>query len=121
MKTVIEAAYGKHDYDLNFIGAMVVGNDPDGLYHVFGKSGALTSPAVARQGVHAALEAGRSAPRVQDLNPYYTEVSRRILEEVPGIHIAFSRNGAFFDGEKVQTKDRGMNSDRFQFDSFIFK
>ena len=121
VKVIIEAAYGKRDYDLNFAGAMVVGSDPDGLYHLLGKNGALTSPATARPGVHAALEAGRGALRDHDLQALYSEVSRKILEEVPEIHLAFGRNGAFFDGDKVIIKTKGMNSDRFQFDSFLLR
>jgi len=118
VKTVIEAAYGKRDYDINFLGAMVVGSDPDGLYHVLGKSGALTSPAIARTGVHETLESARSLSGTMDLHPHYMNVSRKIFEEVPMIHISFHRNGALFDSEKIQTKDCGLNSERFVFDGF---
>ncbi len=121
VQTVVEAMYGKHDYDLNVHGASVVGSDPDGLYHLLGKTGALASPATARPGVSIAMERARSVPHGADLNPYYSEVARKIFEEVPEIHTAYYRGGTFFDASRVKAEDHGMNSDRFRFDGFVFK
>lgn len=121
IKTVLEAMYGKRDYDLNSHSAMVVGSDPDGLYHLLGKHGALASPAICRGRVQDGMEKARDARSSENLHDLYIDVSRAALQEVPEVHLAFIRNGAHFNIDRVQPIDRGQNSERFQFNNFVRK
>jgi hypothetical protein len=114
----IEAAYGRIDYDINIHGAMVVGNDPDGLYHLLGAKGSLHSPAIHRPAVCAALEHARTLLNVSEVDSAYQAVNRIILTEVPHIHLGFDRTGTYIRTDHVKALVSAINSDRFTFDIF---
>ena len=114
----IEAAYGRIDYDINIHGAMVVGSDPDGLYHLLGAKGSLHSPAIHRPAVCATLEHARTLLNAPDVDAAYQAVNRTILTEVPHIHLGFDRTGTYIRTDLVTTLVSAINSDRFTFDIF---
>jgi ABC-type transport system substrate-binding protein len=114
----LEAMYGRIDYDINAHTAMVVGGDPDGVYHLLGARGSLHSPAISRPGVTAAMEAGRSSTHPEEINKIYEGASRAILREVPEIHIGFLRAGTFVRNDRVKTDLTSINATRVQWNHY---
>ena len=79
--------------------------DPDGLYHILGKHGAVTSPMIQRAGVTAALEEGRQIIDVSKLPGQYQVVSRAVLREVPYIPLGYLYNRIAYNKKKLRIND----------------
>jgi hypothetical protein len=88
-KELISIFYKHHNVDALHANFSVASGDPDGIYHVLGKEGAISSPMIQRQGVMELLEEGRKIVRLEDLPAHYQKVSRAILTEVPYVHLGF--------------------------------
>ena len=110
--------YKTHDYDILLSQSGFGSIDPDGLYHLLGKYGAITTPAIGRKRVWEILEKGRSVLQPKELNKVYGELSQVILTEVPAIHLASSRPTYFFNSKRVRLEDKSINSPRFNFNAF---
>ena len=117
-KEFFEYYYGQHSYDLFIGGASVLGNDPDGIYHLLGQNGALHTRQIDRENVSALMESGRKLKRTADLDSHYKNVSRALFTEVPLIHLGFYRSDIFYKSNQVSHVDGANNSDRFSFDEF---
>jgi ABC-type transport system substrate-binding protein len=97
-KTMLDAneffsyVYNKFPYDLIFSGFSVVSGDPDGLYHCLGEHGAIQNPAAYRPRIGHLLENGRSILEHSELQKYYEKVTLSVLEEIPYVHLGFSRS-----------------------------
>jgi len=79
--------------------------DPDGLYHILGKNGAVTSPMIQRESVSGALESGRQIIDVSKLPAHYQVVSREVLKEVPYVHLGYLYNRLAYNKNKLKVDE----------------
>ncbi len=101
-KQVLEMIYTTHEADL-IVGTFSVYNgDPDGLYHLLGRHGAIFSTMMDRPGIADLLEAGRRVTDRNALPDHYEKVARAILTEVPYVHLGYNCRGVAFNSEKVR-------------------
>ena len=84
----------------------VASGDPDGIYHKLGKSGAIASPMTRNTPVASLLEEGRQITDKSKLDSFYQNVSRKILDEVPLVHMGFNKAVAIYRNDKVKAQDR---------------
>lgn len=89
-KTGLQMHYKTFDPDI-LIGAFSVANgDPDGIYHLLGKQGAISTPMILRKSVDHELEVGRAITDRSAMKHHYEKVAREILNEVPFVHVGFT-------------------------------
>ena len=100
----LNLAYKRTDYDLATRNFSVVGGDPDGIYHAMGKHGAIVAPVTKREKVEDLLERARLITDLSQLDTAYQEVSMAILEEVPYIHLGFSRSVVVINPNRVEIR-----------------
>lgn len=79
----------------------VASGDPDGIYHCLGKSGAIMSPMSYSERVSDLLEEGRKVVQQDQLDPFYQRVSHAILEDVPFVHLGYSKAVAIYRNDAV--------------------
>jgi ABC-type transport system substrate-binding protein len=100
-KTFLENVYKEFKPDI-LIGAFSIANgDPDGIYHRLGKNGAILSPMSFSSSVGDLLEEGRKIIDISKLDSHYKKVSEKILEDVPFVHLGFSKAVAIVRKDKV--------------------
>lgn len=80
----------------------VASGDPDGIYHCLGKSGAIMSPMSYSERVSNLLEEGRKVIKQDQLDPFYQGISRAILEDVPFVHLGYSKAVAIYRSDLVE-------------------
>jgi len=97
----INVIYKSHEPDVIVTAFGVASGDPDGVYHRLGKSGAIMSPMCFSERVSALLEEGRKLARQDQLDPFYQGVNRAILEEVPFVHLGYSKAVAIYRNDAV--------------------
>ncbi len=98
---ILRIIYKTHSADLLYGSFTVDNGDPDGLYHILGKDGAIHSPMMARPRVEALMGAGRSLLDAPELDPHYRKVSEAILEDVPYIHLGYSHETIAFNSDRI--------------------
>ena len=84
----------------------VASGDPDGIYHLLGKNGAITSPLVKNEVVANLLEEGRKIVDRNMIDPFYKKVSLALLDEAPIIHMGFNKAVAIYRNDKVKVDGR---------------
>lgn len=104
-----EMSYKTHEADLIFGTFSVYNGDPDGLYHVLGRKGAIFSPMTDREGISDLLEEGRAILERPRLAAHYAKVARAILNEVPYVHIGFSGRGVAYNIDKARVSESFVN------------
>jgi len=82
--------------------------DPDGLYHILGKNGAVTSPMIQREAVSGGLESGREITDIAKLSPHYQAVARDILKEVPYVHVGYLYNRLAYNKNVLKVNETLM-------------
>lgn len=97
----INVIYKSHEPDVIVTAFGVASGDPDGVYHRLGKAGAIMSPMCFSERVSTLLEEGRKLARQDQLDPFYQGVSRAILEEVPFVHLGYSKAVAIYRNDAV--------------------
>ncbi len=117
-KLVMSEVYaGKFKEDFTTYFLSVLSYDPDGIYHALGRHGAILNPYMANEKIFDLLEVGREITDRSKIDEHYKKVSRVFLEEVPFIHLGFSKNVLLFNKNKVKIgKDSFRNS--LDFSSF---
>ena len=98
---IMDEFYNGHRPDAMFLGASVHVSDPDGLYHLLGKSGAITSPMVYRKKVSDLLEKGRSLLTQEEISRHYPAVTEEILTSVPSVHIGFLSHNYLYRKDRL--------------------
>lgn len=93
--------YRNFSYDVLFGQFSILAADPDELYHVLGKNGAIQNPSSFNKDVGEMLELGRSLFDPKQVNEHYQNVSRKILEEAPYVHLGFSKAVVLYDQTKL--------------------
>jgi hypothetical protein len=99
---VFDEMYKKNSFDILAMGASVHTSDPDGIYHLLGRHGAITSQMIQREKVAEQLEKGRLLTDLAEISAHYENVNRTIIEEVPGVHLGFSSSNYVFNPKKVR-------------------
>lgn len=94
--------YLGHTQDVLLCGASVHVSDPDGMYHLLGKSGAITSPMIHTPRVVSQFETGRYLVDQGEIPKFYENVTRTILEEVPSVHIGFIAHGYLYRKDRLK-------------------
>ncbi|MBI4669797.1 MAG: hypothetical protein HY747_11580 [Elusimicrobia bacterium] len=105
----LEMIYKTHEPDLLFGGFSVYNGDPDGLYHILGKNGAIFSPMMDRDGIGNLLDAGREILDRSQLAPHYQKVARAILQEVPYVHLGYDYKTVAYNSDKVRIAESFIN------------
>jgi hypothetical protein len=92
--------------DIMPMGASVGDSDPDGLYHLLGRHGAIFSPILERGTVCDGMESGRQLLDIAQLPAHYEKVSREILKEVPYIHLGYLYTRVAYNTSKLQINEK---------------
>ncbi len=105
--------YKTYEADILHSGFSVASGDPDGIYHLLGKEGAISSPMIQRPVVMELLEEGRKLVRLEDLPAFYQKLSRAIFSEVPYIHIGFRIAQIAYRSDRVRLNEavKGRDDD----------
>lgn len=103
---IIDIIYKGEEADIIPGSFGVASGDPDGIYHKLGKSGAIASPMTANTPVAEMLEEGRRIIEKDKLDSFYKNVSRKILEEAPIVHLGFNKAIAVYRNDKIKTEER---------------
>lgn len=99
---ILEMLYKTSEADLVFGTFSVYNGDPDGLYHILGRNGAIFSPMMDREGISDLLESGREILDRSKMAPHYEKVARAILREVPYVHMGFSGRGVAYATDRAR-------------------
>lgn len=113
----IEQFYKKYEPDLILAAFSVMNGDPDGAYHCFGKTGAISSPMIHREKVCRLLEEGRHLLQENEVAEHYKKVTETILEEVPVVHFAYVQGDVWYRNHKVKYVSNPLKHGLF-FDQF---
>jgi hypothetical protein len=108
-KEWLAMVYKTFEPDIMPITGSVYDGDPDCLYHMLGRHGAIFSPMLERKSVADGLEAGRKITELEKLAPFYQEVARNILKEVPFIHLGFYYRGVAFNSDSLKVNATFIN------------
>lgn len=104
-KTGLQMHYKTFEPDM-MVGAFSVANgDPDGIYHLLGKQGAITTPMIHRENVNHLLEQGRSIIDRSEMVQHYENLAEVILQEVPFVHIGFTMGQVAYNNNRVAVAD----------------
>jgi len=104
-KDRLSMTYKTFKPDILLMGASVSDADPDGLYHLLGRNGAIFSPMWERPGVTEGMESGRQLLDPAELPKHYQDVSRKILEEVPYVHVGYLSRSIAYNSEKFKISE----------------
>ena len=98
---VVTGTLKKGDADIVVITGSVVGSDPDGIYHLLGRDGAITSPFYYREEVGNLLEEGRGILSRDAMVAHYSKVTRAFLKSVPFVHIGYTIGSTLYRTDRV--------------------
>ena len=111
---ILQVIYKTHDTDLLLASFSVANGDPDGLYHVLGKEGAIFTPMMERDGIAERMAEGRKILDRTKLPLHYEKVARLVLADVPFIHLGYSFRGIAYNSAKLQITDNFINRDDYR-------
>jgi len=118
LKSRFTMLYKTFEPDLIMGGFAVVNTDPDGLYHVLGKNGAIFSPMTYRKTIGNLLEEGRAITDITKLHSHYKEVSEAILREVPFVHLGYTYGAFAYREDRVSISDTIRTRNDYRFNIF---
>lgn len=105
-KELVKMYYKTSVPDIMTITASVSDGDPDGLYHLIGRHGAIFSPMTERKNVCDGMEYGRQLLNLSQLPLHYQKVSRSILEEVPYVHLGYFYRRMAYNADKLRVNEK---------------
>ncbi len=118
---ILDEIYKTHQSDVLFLSFSVSNGDPDGVYHLLGKNGAIHTPYVYRESVAESLEKGRSIFKRDQIDPFYQNVTQSILEEVPFVHLGFKTSIALYSDNRVRVAQEILNRNDSHLHAFELK
>lgn len=104
-KEWLAMVYKTFEPDIMPLTGSVYDGDPDCLYHMLGRNGAIFSPMLERKDVADGLEEGRKLTTLEDLAPHYEKVSRSILKQVPYVHLGFYYRGVAYNPRRLRVNE----------------
>lgn len=108
----LKIVYAEDGPDILVAGFGVDTGDPDGLYHILGRNGAIRSPYVYSPVVGDMLEEGRKLLSSQELDPFYKTVSRVLLEEVPIVHLGFAKALLAYRSDRLEIDSKAFEQNK---------
>jgi ABC-type transport system substrate-binding protein len=120
-KSRIGAYYRTFEPDVIALNSSVVDADPDGIYHLLGSKGAITSPMIQRPVVTNLVEQGRGILDINQVNAHYAKVTRAVLIEVPYIHLGFAKSVSLTRADKVESDQNIILRNQGHFHIFMRK
>jgi ABC-type transport system substrate-binding protein len=111
----LDEYYHKHENDVMFGGSSVHLSDPDGMYHVLGKHGAITSPMIQREKVTQLFESGRNLLDQSEIVQHYEQAAEAVLEEVPAVHLGFISHSYLYRSDRLEVDQKYLER---HFDQF---
>lgn len=96
-----EMYYKTFEPDIMPMGASVSDGDPDGLYHLLGRQGAIFSPILERRETCDGMESGRDLLDFSRLPGHYQEISKSILKEVPFVHLGYLYRRIAYNADRL--------------------
>jgi ABC-type transport system substrate-binding protein len=118
LKELVAMGYKTSEPDILVLRASVENGDPDGIYHFVGKNGAILFPMAYSDRVGELVEKGRSILERAQMNAYYQDVTRAILEEVPFVHLGFNQDILAFRKDRIQVQETVRSRRQFHFHVF---
>jgi ABC-type transport system substrate-binding protein len=103
---LIAAVYDGVEADIMPGSFGVASGDPDGMYHLLGARGAITSPMLKNVDVDRMLEEGRKIVDSSAIDPFYKKVSAVVLDEAPIVHLGFNKAVAIYRNDLVNVTGR---------------
>ena len=100
-----EMYYKTFEPDIMPMGASVSDGDPDGLYHLLGRQGAIFSPILERQGTCDGMENGRDLLDFSRLPGHYQDISKKILKEVPFVHLGYLYRRIAYNADRLTVSE----------------
>lgn len=94
--------YKTYEADIVFGSFGVHYGDPDGLYHLLGTNGSISSPMLAKSQTAKLIDEGRHILGGRQIDEHYQNVGRSILNEVPYVHLFFGKNLLSFRSDRVR-------------------
>jgi ABC-type transport system substrate-binding protein len=98
----LDLYYKEFTPDIMSLKASFSNGDPDGIYHLLGKNGAITSPMIYRESVAKLVEEGRDLIDPQEMDQLYSKVSREILKQVPFVHLGFLPSVCIYNSKTLE-------------------
>ncbi|MDD2805297.1 MAG: ABC transporter substrate-binding protein [Elusimicrobiales bacterium] len=117
-KDWLKMMYKTFEPDILPARASVTEVDPDGLYHLLGRNGAIFSPMLERAAVADKLEEGRMLLEQGRIAEHYKGVSREILREVPYVHLGYLYRKVAYNPARLRLKRGLLNRDSYSLLSF---
>ena len=121
IKQNAETRHKNNEYDVLPTTISVVSGDPDGLYHVFGKNGAIASKYSVDPKVSDLLESGRDIIKSEEVDSHYQQVARAMLSEVPMVHIGFTKSISFYRNDTIELNSRVIKRNDGHLDIYELK
>jgi ABC-type transport system substrate-binding protein len=112
LKELLAMFYKTLHADILPITISIADADPDGLYHLLGKNGAIFSPMAERKEVAAMLEKGREIIDTEKLAPHYQCIGREILKEVPYVHLGYWYRSMAYNSKVLRIKANAIDKTR---------
>jgi len=100
-----EMYYKTFEPDIMPMGASVSDGDPDGLYHLLGRQGAIFSPILERRETCDGMESGRDLLDFSRLTGHYQKVSKDILKEVPFVHLGYLYRRIAYNADRLTVNE----------------
>lgn len=100
-----EMYYKTFTPDIMPMGASVSDGDPDGLYHLLGRHGAIFSPITERKAVCDGMETGRELLDLAKLGSHYEAVSRDILKDIPYVHLGYLNRRVAYNADRLHLRE----------------
>lgn len=118
MKDLAETYYKKWDTDILLMTMSVASGDPDGIYHVLGQHGAISSPMLFKKETGELLEEGRKILDLDKIDDHYKKVTKAALSEVPFVHLGYLKTLMVYRKDKVQLDKMFKQREDSRFSSF---
>lgn len=118
MQEVVETYYKKHDTDVLLMTMSVASGDPDGIYHVLGTHGSISSPMLFKKETAQLLEEGRKILDLDKIDQHYRKVTKTALSEVPFVHLGYLKTLMVYRKDKVQLDRIYKQREDTRFSSF---
>lgn len=118
MKELAETYYKKWNTDILLMTMSVASGDPDGIYHVLGENGAISSPMLFKKETSGLLEEGRRILDSEKIAEHYQKVTKAALAEVPFVHLGYLKTLMVYRRDKVQLDKTFKQREDSRFSSF---
>jgi ABC-type transport system substrate-binding protein len=114
----IKLYYSTFEIDMMILSLSVTSSDPDGLYHILGSSGAISSKMTFREKVGSLLESGRNIADISKLDNHYKKVTMAYYEEVPFVHLGYTHEFFVIRKDRIKIDSNSINLHLVNFNQF---